>query len=110
MNRFFSPPPRQIQFDRRRIQHEFKHASDFGIQGNWNTQNGIAFENALRRHVQDANVAQIPGTYRGRQQVIHYVEHQTHLWVATDLQGNFVAAWRLSPIQYHYLIQNNNVQ
>jgi hypothetical protein len=104
-------PPRQIRFtEPRKVQHEFKHAADFGIHGNWNTSNRSAFQTALTRHVQNPNVREIRGTYRGIHPVIHYVEPHTRLWVATDLHGHFVAAWKLSAIQYHHLIQHHNIQ
>lgn len=43
---------RTIQFPRRRLQHEYKHAADFGIAGSCNNRRLLAFEAALRQHVE----------------------------------------------------------
>jgi hypothetical protein len=102
-------PPRQILFPNpRTVQHEYKHASDFGISGNWNSAQKAAFMNALTLFVQNAPYRK-RGTFRGTQSVVHYWDN-TYLWVATDLQGNFVAGWPLKPTQIKSLHNTGNVQ
>jgi len=95
--------------DPRKLNHEFKHAPDFGVNGNWNKPNAKAFEQAIQDHVANAPY-QSQGTYRGTQSVTHYFDSATDLWVSVDPSGNFVAGWRLSPAQRWNLILNGNVQ
>ena len=93
----------------RTLQHEFKHASDFGVSGNWNGNNKVIFINALVKHVGTAPIMK-SGTYRGTIPVTHFFNPANNLWVATDSTGNLVASWRLSPSQAGCLMSNGNVQ
>ncbi|MBA3867563.1 MAG: PD40 domain-containing protein [Anaerolineae bacterium] len=104
--------PRQVTFtNQSTLQHEFNgHAQNFGVTGNWNSANRIAFQNAIEAHIADPNVNQIVGTYRGTIQAIHYLNPSTNLWAATDLAGDFMAGWRLSAVQRGYLDSIGNVQ
>ncbi|MEM7531781.1 MAG: colicin D domain-containing protein [Chloroflexota bacterium] len=92
-----------------KLQHEFRHAHDFGITGNWNKSNGVLFEEAIRKHVQESPI-QITGTYRGRIPVTHYLDPSTKLWVAVDQFDDFFAGWQLSLAQVRYLRSKGNVQ
>ncbi|MFB8794878.1 MAG: colicin D domain-containing protein [Microcoleus sp.] len=96
-------------FSPRKLQHEYKHAPDFGITGNWNSTNRALFIKALEDHIQNAPV-QIPGTYRGTIPVTHYYDPNTENWVAVDLNNDFVAAWKLSNAQRDNLLNGGNVQ
>ncbi len=80
-------------FDIGKLQHEFKHASDFGIDGNWNSENGAAFDQALQDHIANAP-EQIPGTYRGITPVTHYYDPSTQLWAGVNENGGLEGAWR----------------
>jgi hypothetical protein len=96
-------------FPQSKLQHEFKHAPDFGVNGNWNSQNGQAFEQALQTHIDNAPV-QIPGTFRGNIPVTHFYDPATNNWVAVDPSDNFVAGWNLGPNQVQDLMTNGNVR
>ena len=96
-------------FSPRKLQHEYKHAPDFGITGNWNSTNRALFIKALEDHIQNAPV-QIQGTYRGTIPVTHYYDPNTEKWVAVDLNNDFVAAWKLSNAQRDNLLNGGNVQ
>ena len=91
-------PDRHISFDRRQLQHEFKHAEDFGVFGNQNNQTLAAFEKAIIDHVNSSSIRVIPGTYRGKP-VVHYVDPSTGLNVFRNSLGDFWGAWKLSPEQ-----------
>ncbi len=97
-----------VNFPVSKLQHEFKHAPDFGVTGNWNKANRNLFQEALQDHIDSAPI-QIQGTYRKNIRVTHYYEPTTGLWAAVDMNGNFVAAWRLYPSQVQDLLTNGNV-
>jgi hypothetical protein len=99
----------RVSITPRKLQHEFKHAPDFGITGNWNKANGTLFEQALKDHVAKAP-HRIKGTYRRTIPVTHYFDPATNLWVAVDEAGEIVAAWRLSAEQLLSLLKRGNVQ
>jgi hypothetical protein len=42
------------------LQHEWKHASDFGINGKWNRANGDLYEKAIQNHINTASKISIP--------------------------------------------------
>jgi len=96
-------------FDSSKVQHEFKHAGDFGIDGNWNQANGESFQNALEDHIANAP-EQIQGTFRGTIQATHYYDPASQLWVGVDTQGGLVGAWKLGPEQIENLFNGGNIQ
>ena len=101
---------RTIQATTRQLQHTFKHASDFGLSGNWSTPMKQRFLDTLQAHINGANTVAIEETYRGMQKVVHYFDPTTGRNVMLDLYGNLVAAWQLSEKQIEYLLSNGNVQ
>ena len=98
-----------IHFDAKKLQHEYKHAADYGITGNWNRTNATAFEQAIRNQVQTVNKP-IWGTYRGTISVLHFYDPKTGIDAMFDLNGNFIASWKLSQAQIEYLLSSGNVQ
>ncbi|MDO8543894.1 MAG: colicin D domain-containing protein [Opitutaceae bacterium] len=84
------------------LQSKFKHAADFGIQGNYNTANGAAFRSAINQHINSPGVQVIQGTYRGTP-VTHYVNPQTGLNVMSNSAGDFLSGWKLSPQQLQHV-------
>ena len=91
-----------ISIDPAQLQAKYKHAEDFGVQGNWNKATGQEFDAAIQSHVNDPGTQTIKGTYGppGRQlDVIHHVNPQTGLNVMTDPAGNFILGWKLNPTQ-----------
>jgi hypothetical protein len=101
---------RNVTFDPVQVQAKFKHAVDFGIQGNYNQLNATRFTDALQNHIGAANTQAIQGTYRGAMRVIHYFDPATGRNVIVDLRGNFISAWQLSAKQIEYLLANGNIQ
>jgi len=93
-----------------KLQHEYsRHAADYGVFGNWNTENGELFRNAII--VQMNKVSNpILGTYRGTISVYHFYDPETGIDTMVDLEGNFIAGWKLSQEQKENLERNGNVQ
>ncbi len=52
-------------FTTKKLQHEFKHAGDFGVKGNWNKATGEAYKNAIQNHINTATDI-YKSTYRGQ--------------------------------------------
>ena len=99
----------QCRFNPKNLQHEFKHAVDFGITGNWNKANGQRFEQAVQSHIATAP-QQITGTFREATPVTHYFDPATNLWAVVDNSGTFVAGWKLYPSQVIELLTKGNVR
>ncbi len=56
----------------KQLQKKFnKHAGDFGITGNYNSDNREKFRQAIKNHLTDENTILIKGTYRN-DSVSHY--------------------------------------
>ena len=100
---------KQLKFDSQKLQHEYKHASDYGVNGNWNKANGASFEQAIRNQINSVKNP-ILGTYRGTQQVYHFYDPKTGLNTMIDMDGNFVGGWMLSAEQIFNLLTTGNVQ
>ncbi|AKB28470.1 hypothetical protein MSSIT_1751 [Methanosarcina siciliae T4/M] len=85
-----------------KLQHEWKHASDFGIKGNWNKANGDLYEKAIQNHIITAPEV-YKSTYRQNQDVYVYLNKETGVGVYTDLSGNYIGGWKFSreQIKYH---------
>ncbi|HEV2474070.1 MAG TPA: colicin D domain-containing protein [Chthonomonadales bacterium] len=91
------------------LQHEFKHAAQFGIEGDWSKSTAELFQEAIEQHIANAPV-RIAGTFRGTIPVTHYFDAETGLWAAVDRNGFLRAAWKLSPKQVKFLLSVPNVR
>ncbi|WP_245742771.1 polymorphic toxin-type HINT domain-containing protein [Fontibacillus panacisegetis] len=91
-------------FTTKKLQHEWKHAGDFGLSGNWNKTNGELYEKAIQNHMQGAtNVWK--SKYRG-DDVFVYFDKNTGIGSYTDLSGNYVGGWKFNQAQLEFH-QNN---
>jgi hypothetical protein len=99
-----------VKFETGQLQHEYSHASDFGVYGNWNKQTGEALKQAILNLINGKNTLSFQGTFRGTIQGTHYFDPTTRLWAFIDENGQYVASWKLSPEQLEYLQQKYNVQ
>ncbi len=98
-----------IHFTDKKLQHEYQHAGDYGVSGNWNSQNKEAFKQAIINQVSSVSNP-IKGTFRGKIEVFHYYDPVTGIDTIIDMNGNFIAGWKLSPEQIKWLFTNGNVQ
>ena len=101
--------PCNVNFSTKKLQHEWKHAKDFGLSGNWNKANGELFQKTLSAFVDTAPQV-TTGTFRKTINVTHHYDPSTNLWVAVDSAGNYVASWKLGAAQVADLLKNGNVQ
>ncbi len=99
----------KIKFTEAQLRDKFEHASDFGVTGNSNPANWERFRAALARFIDSPSTQIILGTYRGTK-VTHYFDPASKLWVAVDMNGNFITGWKLSSFQERYLLTVGNVQ
>lgn len=97
-----------IKISHKTLQKKFKHASDFGVSGNFNPANAAKFQQAIKKHVADSVTNVIRGTYHGRP-VKHYVNPQTGLNVVKDASGQFVSGWKLSPAQLNHVLSGGKL-
>ncbi|MEM9189039.1 MAG: colicin D domain-containing protein [Myxococcota bacterium] len=104
------PPdaPRDITFSDRQIQKKFKHAEDFGVEGNYNRTTAGEFRAAIGDHIDAPGTQRINGTYRG-DPVVHHLDPNTGLNVVEDASGNFVSGWRLSPDQLENVVTRGSL-
>ena len=101
-----NPPsflPSRVTFTDRKLQHEAKHAHDFGVQGRWNKEFAAQYEKALRAHMSAPGTVLKIGTYRNLP-VIHYVNPNTGLNVMISRAGKYIAGWRLSADQLKHVM------
>jgi hypothetical protein len=91
-------------FTASKLQHEFKHAGDFGVTGNWNKATGEAYQKAIQNHIDTATDV-YRSTYRG-QDVNVYINKSTGVGAYTDLSGNYIGGWKFSPDQMNFHLTN----
>lgn len=94
----------ETKYTTSKLQHEFRHANDFGIEGSWNKQNGIAFQEAIQNHI-DTSPEVYLSTYKWEQVYVYY-NPETGLGAYVDLQGNFICGWKLSESQIYFHLTN----
>jgi RHS repeat-associated protein len=92
----------------KQLQAKFKHASDFGVSGNYNKINSSNFSSAINQHINSTNVQTILGSYRG-QPVTHYLNATTGLNVIASPSGNFISGWLLNPAQLQNVIKHGGL-
>ncbi|WP_161972362.1 colicin D domain-containing protein [Glaciihabitans arcticus] len=92
---------------RAQLQSKFKHAADFGVEGNYNSTNAGQFSAALNQHINSSGTRAIVGTYRN-QPVIHYLDPASGLNVVTR-GGAFISGWRLSPGQLANVLKHGGL-
>jgi hypothetical protein len=100
---------REIITLKTQLQKKFKHAKDFGINGNANKQTLNQFSDAITNHVKAPTTKVIEGTYHQTQKVIHYVDPSTGLNVMKDYQGKFISTWKLSPEQLRNVLERGSL-
>jgi len=86
-----------------KLQHIYdKHAGDFGLSGNKNSEQLQNLSQALDDHIKDPDTVMKPGQYRGQDADI-YLNSRTNNVVVTDKSGNVIAGFKASPAQVGYI-------
>lgn len=94
-------------FENKQLQKKFKHASKFGVLGNYNSTTLRLFREELIKHMK-ANIACF-GHYRNKP-VYHYYDPATKLNVMVDFITNeFISGWRLSKEQVEHMELNGRI-
>ena len=88
----------KITFNPVQLQKKFKHASDFGISGNYNAANALKFQQAIESHIASPGAKIIQGTYRGNP-VTHIYNPTTGINVMVEKTGEFISGWKLNAAQ-----------
>lgn len=99
-----------MSFNSNQLKAKFKHASDFGVTGNYNPADAAKSQSAIDAHIGDVNTSSFSGTYRGTMKGTHYYNSKTRNWVFKDSKGQFHTGWRLGNNQRQDLLINGNVQ
>ncbi|MBD2663672.1 colicin D domain-containing protein [Richelia sinica] len=97
-----------ITYPGKQLLKKFKHASDFGVLGDCNSQNISEWENALETHMLSDDIKEIRGTFRGKP-VIHYFNPTTRLNVVCNENNTFISGWKLSCPQVEALLTTGNL-
>jgi len=100
--------PTEVKINPRQLQKKFKHASDFGIDGNYNPENAGRFEKAITDLVTDPKTQHIYGSYRGEPTIIN-VNPDTGLAVLQRPSGEFLSGWKLTPEQLANVLQRGSL-
>lgn len=98
-----------LNFDTSQLQHEFPHAGDFGIKGNWNKQAGQDFQQALEDIVKNPSTKEYTITFRGEAGYKAYLDPQSGKAVIFKPNGDFHAAWSLSADQVRAVVVNGKL-
>ncbi|WP_115644221.1 colicin D domain-containing protein [Bergeyella zoohelcum] len=93
---------------KRQLQAKFKHAADFGVQGNWSNAAGNKFNSVINQHINSKGVKDINGTHRGNN-VMHYVNPKTGLNVISTPSGNVISGWKLNSSQLKNVINRGSL-
>jgi hypothetical protein len=91
-----------LTFPDGQLQSKFKHAGDFGVDGNYNPANEARFREAVDNFIKSPDNQVIDGLYRGQPSRI-YVNPSTRQAVITQ-GGKFVSGWKLSVQQLQNLL------
>ena len=91
-----------VKFTTAKLQHEYKHAIDFGVNGKWNKELGIKYQQAIQNHIDTAPEI-YKSTYRGQEVYVHF-NPETGIGTYVDMTGNYIGGWKFSDnqIAFHY--------
>ncbi|MBF9319420.1 YIP1 family protein [Mycobacteroides chelonae] len=96
----------QVSIPAQQLQKKFKHASDFGVTGNYNTQNAQLFQKAVEDFMANPSTIHIDGFYRrGESPAILSVNPTTGLTAVLHPNGEFWTGWKLGPDQLAHVLQ-----
>lgn len=98
----------EIEFPRPQLQHEFRHAPDFGITGSQSNRTLAQFQQAIMAHM-EAVPRGIPGKFRQTVEVVHFTDPRTGLNVMLRPNGEFFGAWKLNPLQLQNVLSRSSL-
>ena len=110
-NRGDQAAPREIpdlNYPPKQLQKKFKHAADFGISGNWNSQAAGTFQDVLQRFAHDPTNVMKSGTYHGEPATLIY-NTGSNLCEVLRPDGTFWTAFRLGDEQLKNVIEGGSL-
>ncbi|PKH38046.1 hypothetical protein CXG46_18995 [Nocardioides alpinus] len=97
-------------FSDRQVQKKFKHARDFGVDGDFNPAAARAYREALETFIEREATLVKRGTMRGQSgEVTFHLDPVSRRCVAVDGNGGFISGWRLSPRQLQELLEKGHL-
>ena len=86
------------------IQKKYKHATDFGISGNYNQENAQLFKDKIIEHMKKPSTQIIEGTFKNIE-VTHYFDPETGLNVFFNRNNKkFISGWLLKDDQLDNMV------
>jgi hypothetical protein len=95
---------KNVKITERKLQHEWSHAKDFGVIGNWSKKQGQLYLEAISKHLDNTTDIWL-SKYRG-QSVFVFYDSKTGLGSYVDMDGNYVGGWKFSDAQLKYHQEN----
>ncbi|WP_139070795.1 colicin D domain-containing protein, partial [Paenibacillus sp. KS1] len=95
---------RNVTVTEKKLQHEWKHAKDFGILGNWNKKQGALYSQAISKHLESSTDVWM-SKYRGQEVFVHY-DSATGIGSYIDMDGGYVGGWKFSDDQLKFHREN----
>jgi hypothetical protein len=90
----------------KQVQRKFKHAENFGIEGNYNPEKGREFAQKLTDHLNNDSFVKKRLTFHGTPVYIHF-DLETKQAVMVDATTNeFLSGWKLNPNQVEHFLNN----
>jgi len=90
------------------LQKKFKHAGDFGVNGNYNPANGKKFNQAIQNHLNASGTKEISGIYRGNPATFH-TNPSSGLTVIQNPNGSFLSGWKLNSQQLQHVFKDGKL-
>jgi peptidoglycan hydrolase-like protein with peptidoglycan-binding domain len=94
----------KIKIETVKLQRKFKHAIDFGVEGNPNKQKLQEYEDALQEHVRSPSTKVKSGTYHNKK-AVHYFNPKSKLNVMLTKENEYIGGWKLSDRQFRHIIK-----
>ncbi len=92
----------------KQLQAKFKHAGDFGVQGNYSQASALKFKDAITNHISSKSTEAVKATYRGSDAVI-FIDKSTQLGVITNPGGEFISGWKFTADKVGHLFSKGSI-
>ena len=90
------------------MQKKFKHAADFGVEGNFSKVNAQKYNQAIQKHLNSPGTKEIQGSYRGNSVTFH-TDPKSGLTVIQKPNGSFLSGWKLNPQQLQHVLKDGKL-
>ena len=95
--------------DNRQIQKKYKHATDFGVSGNYNWENAQLFKDKIIEHMKKPSTQIIEGTFKNIE-VTHYFDPETGLNVFFNRDNKkLISGWLLKDDQLDNMVNRGSL-